>query len=75
MRISYMQGSRTIRLHGPDLNSVIDQIPDHVQQQYAREIITPNMSGETFGRLMRDKYNWKELIMHDCCGGNCKEAA
>lgn len=66
MRISYVAKGRHIKLHGTKLVELIDQIPDTDQQEFAREHVQSNVSGETFARIMRDKFNWEGIDLKEC---------
>lgn len=66
MQINYIHRAKHVKLHGQNLTQIIDSIPHADEQAYAREIVHANMSGETFARMMRDKFGWSELQLREC---------
>lgn len=66
MRITYINRAKHVKLHGTSLTQIIDSIPHEDEQAYAREIVHPNMSGDTFVRLMRDKFGWTDIDTKEC---------
>lgn len=66
MRISYVHRAKHVKLHGVNLTQLIDQIPNEEEQAYARSVVHANMSGDTFARIMKDKFGWSELDLKEC---------